>query len=317
MTMHRLLSGLLLAAASVLAHAEEYPVRPVRVVVPFAAGSGTDILTRLVVGELQKEVGGAFVVDNRPGASGQIAAEAVARAQPDGYTLMVSTNTAHSANPYLFKKISYDPIRDFTPIGRINYFVFVLLVNAQLPVKTTDELIAYARRQGKISYAYGNATGQVAAGILTRGAKLNALPVPYKSTPPAMTDLAAGQVDFLFVDWASAQPFLKGGRVRAIGVQADNPSPLVPNLPAVGKSVPGYSFIGWGGLFGPAGLPVPIVQKLNDALLRVLAKPSVRQHMAEMGLEPAPAPTPVFRAFVHDQLGIWGGKISEAGVQAE
>jgi tripartite-type tricarboxylate transporter receptor subunit TctC len=317
MTLQRRLLAMLLTACCFAAHAEEYPARPVKVVVPFAAGSGTDIIARLVVDELRKDLGGTFVVENRQGASGQIAASAVARAAPDGYTLMVSTNTAHSANPFLFKKISYDPIQDFTPIGRINYFVFVLLVNADLPVTTTSELIQHAHKTRKISFAYGNSTGQLAGALLSRSSKMDALAAPYKSTPPALTDLAGGQVDFMFVDWASAQGSVKGGRVRAIGVQADQRSSLLPGIPAVGETVPGYTFVGWGGLFGPAGLPAPIVDKLNASLNKALAAPIVRQRMADMGLEPAPSTPQVFSTFVREQLDVWGSKIREVGIAPE
>src|SRR5688572_8913276 len=204
------------------ASAQSYPDRPIRVIVPFAAGTGTDILARIVTEELRATLNTNFVIDNRAGGSAQIAAELAAKAAPDGYTLFLSTNTPHSANPFLFKKLNYDPIRDFAPVARMIYYVFVLAVNPNSGMRTVPELIAYVRANpGKTSYGFGNSTGQVNGAYFVTAAKLDALPVPYKSTPPAMTDLIGGRVHWMFVDVASSQGHVKAGRLRAIGLMGD------------------------------------------------------------------------------------------------
>ena len=308
----------LLAGFTAVASAQTYPSKPIRVIVPFAVGSGTDILTRLITDELQKHLGTTFIVDNKPGASSQIAAEAAAKADPDGYTLMMTTNTAHSANPYLYKKLRYDPLKDFTPVARVNQFLFALAVRADSPVRTPADLLAYAKAHpGKMSYAFGNSTGQVAGAHFVKYGRIEAVPVAYKSTPPAMTDIAVGQIDFIFVDWAAAQSFLKAGKLKLIAVQSDHRSALLPDLPPVGETVPGYNFTVWGGLIGPAGLPPAIVNTLNAAVNKVLATPAIRERMMGLGLEPFPASVEEFRKFTIDQHAQWGRSIREAGIQPE
>jgi tripartite-type tricarboxylate transporter receptor subunit TctC len=312
------LAACLLAAAACSASAQPYPAKPIRVVVPFAIGSGTDLLTRMVTDEMGRILGTTFIVDNKPGASSQIAAEATASAPPDGYTVMMTTNTAHSANPHLFRKLRYDPLKDFTPIARINTFLFVLAVKADSPVKTPAELIAHVRANpGKFSYGYGNSTGQVAGAHFVKYGKIDAQPVPYKSTPPAMTDMSGGQIEFMFVDLAALQSFLKAGKLKMLGVQADVRSPLLPDLPPVGETVPGFTFTVWGGLVGPAGMPPAIVQTLHAAANRALATPAVREKMISMGLEPQPMSNEDFRRFTVEQHAAWGKSIRDAGIQPE
>ena len=303
---------------SALAVAQNFPDKPIRVVVPFAAGSGTDILARIVTEEMRTSMGANFVIDNRAGASGQIGAELVARANPDGYTLFLSTNTPHSANPFLFKKINYDPIKDFAAVSRMIYYVFILVVNPNAGIKTVPELITYVKANpGKISYAFGNSTGQVNGAYFTSAAKLDALPVPYKSTPPAMTDLIAGQVHYMFVDAASSQGHVRSGRLRAIAVMSDKRSDLFPDLPGVGETVPGFDTVPWAGMFAPAGTPKAIINRLNAEIVKAINKPSVNQKLAESGLQPSPSTAEELDRFVKQQLAAWGKKIKDAGIQPE
>ena len=312
------LAACLLATAAGIASAQPYPAKPIRVVVPFTVGSGTDLLTRMVTDEMGRILGTTFIVDNNPGASSQIAAEATASAPPDGYTVMMTTNTAHSANSHLFRKLRYDPLKDFTPIARINTFLFVLAVKADSPLKTPADLIAHVRANpGKFSYGYGNSTGQVAGAHFVKYGKIDAQPVPYKSTPPAMTDMSGGQIEFMFVDLAALQSFLKSGKLKMLGVQADVRSPLLPDLPPVGETVPGFTFTVWGGLVGPAGMPPAIVQTLHAAANRALATPAVREKMISMGLEPQPMSNEDFRRFTVEQHAAWGKSIRDAGIQPE
>jgi tripartite-type tricarboxylate transporter receptor subunit TctC len=317
-TLVRCLLGSLLFAFAVSVHAQKYPDKPIRVVVPFAAGTGTDILARIVTEELRTTLAVHFVIDNRAGASGQIAAELVAKANPDGYTLFLSTNTPHSANPFLFKKLNYDPLRDFAPIARMIYYVFVLAVNPNLGVKSVPELIAYVKANpGKTSYAFGNSTGQVNGAYFVSAAKLDSLPVPYKSTPPAMTDLIGGRIHFMFVDAAASQGHLKAGRLRAIALMGDKPSDTMPDLPPVGATVPGFDTVPWAGMFAPAGTPGPVIAKLNAEIVKAIEKRAIGQRLADTGLQPAPSSAAELGEFVKQQLTAWGRKIKDAGIQAE
>ena len=308
----------LLLAMSALAGAQTYPDKPIRVLVPFAAGSGTDILARIVTEEMRASMGANFVIDNRAGASGQIAAELVAKANPDGYTLLLSTNTPHSANPFLFKKLSYDPVKDFAAVSRMIYYVFILVVNPNSGIKTVPELIANIKANpGKNSYAFGNSTGQVNGAYFVSAAKLDSLPVPYKSTPPAMTDLIAGQVQWMFVDAASSQGHIKSGRLRAIAVMSDKRSDIFPDLPAVGETVPGFDTVPWAGMFAPAGTPKAVINRLNAEIVKAINKPAVNQRLADAGLAPGPSTPAELDLFVKQQLAAWGKKIKDAGIQPE
>ena len=297
-----------------------YPDRPIRIIIGFGPGSGTDILARLIGEELRAALGQPFVIDNRPGASAQIAATAAAKAPPDGYTLFLTSNSSHSVNPHIFKKLPYDPIADFTPIGGIAYFPFILAVNATLPVRTPQDLVSYARaNRGKLFYAYGTPTVQIPAEALNRLLKLEAVGVPYKSSPAALTDVAGGQAQFLVVDLASARPHLQSGRLRALAVTTSRRTGLAPELPTVEESfgLRDFDLAAWTGLFGPAGLPREITDKLSVTLQQVLAKPAVAERILAAGAEPTPSDAPSFAALVKRQLEVWGRKVSDAGIVPE
>ena len=314
-------SALAIAGAVQPAHAQgAYPNKPVKIIIGFGPGSGTDILTRMIAEELRLTLGQTFIVDNRPGASAQIAASAVAKSTPDGYTLFLTSNSSHSVNPHMFKKLPYDPIADFTPIGGIAYFPFILAVNASLPVKTPQELVAYARaNRGKLNYAYGTPTVQIPAEALNRLEKMEAIGIPYKSSPAAMTDVIGGQAQFIVVDLASARPHLQSGRLRALAVTTSKRSALVPDLPTIEETLGlrDFDLAAWTGLFGPAALPKEVVDKLSAALLRILAKPEVRERILASGAEPTPSDVPTFTALVKRQLEVWGRKVADAGIQPE
>lgn len=319
-----LATALVLGAASALvtssAHAQAWPSKPLRMIVPFGPGSASDILARLLADELRPALGQSVVVDNRPGASAQIAAEAVARAAPDGYTIFLTTNTSHSANPYLFRKLPYDPVRDFTPLGRVCFFPFVLAVDSRLPIRTPQELVQYAKANtGKVSYAFGNSTGQVAAAALNRLAGLGATAVPYKSTPQAMTDIMGGQVAFMFVDLASSGPHVKSGRLRAIAVSTDARTAIAPDLPTLRETlgIQGFDLSAWVGVFGPAGLPADIAERLSNELLAITRRPQIRERIEGMGGESAPASGAELGRYVVQQLDVWRTKVRDAGIDPE
>ena len=300
--------------------AQTWPSRPVRIVTAFGAGSASDIVARMIADELQGVFKQPFVVENRPGASGILAAELVARAAPDGHTLFLSTNTAHSANPHLFKKLPYEPVRDFTPVARVSYFPFVLAVNAALPVKTVAELIAYAKDgKAKLSYGFGNSTGQVAGAAFSALTKIDATAIPYKSTPQALTDLAGGQITFLFVDLASSAPHVKSGRLRMLAVTSEKPSALAPGLPSVASAaqLPGFDLAAWVGVLGPAGMPVDVTNRLSVAINQMLARTEVVERFAGMGSEAAPGDAAELERTMRTQLDVWGRKVREAGITPE
>ena len=235
------LTALFSAAAHNSFSAQTYPAKPVRVVMPFGPGSASDVIARVVAEELRVSLGQPFVIDYRPGASAQIAAEIAARAAPDGYTLMIGTNTTHSANPHLFRKLNYDPLKDFAPVSSLISFTSLLVIEPRVPAKTVAELMAYTRANpDKASYAYGNTLSRLAAAWLFRMAGQNGLGVPYKSQPPAVADVAGGAATLTFVDVATGQGLMNAGKLRAIAVARGKRSPLLPDLPAIAET-PGFA----------------------------------------------------------------------------
>ena len=308
-----------LVAPPVLAQ-EPYPSRPVKIVIGFGPGSGTDLVARLVAGELQKEFNQPFVVENKPGAAAQIAANQVKGSPADGYTLLLTSNTTHSVNPHIFKKLQYDPIADFTPIGGVGFFPFVLAVDAKVPVNTPQELVTWARaNKGNVFYAYGTPTVQIPAEAINRIQKLEAVGVPYKSSPDAMTDVLGGRAQFIVVDLASSQPHLKSGRLRALAVTSSKRTSLAPELPTVEETlgIKDFDLAAWTGLFGPAKLPKDVVDKLGAALQKILARPDVRERMLASFIEPTPSDPATFAAMVRKQLEVWGQKVKIAGIEPE
>ena len=314
---HTLTAGVLLAAAP-LAHAA-YPDQPISLIVPFPAGSGTDGVGRVCATELGKILGQQVVVENKPGANATIAANYVARAKPDGYTLFVTTNTSHSAAPSLMKNVSYDPVKDFTPIARGGNLPFILVVNPKLPYKSVQDLIDAARKQpGKLSYASGNSTGIVAGATLARRAGIDLLHVPYKGTPQALTDLIGGQVDFMFTDLTSGLPFVQSGQLRALAVSTAERSAIVPDLPSMREAgVQDFDLNSWNGYFGPAGMPADVVAKLNAAINQIVVKPEIRSQLADMGFDAFSGSSQDFAKFVEQQLTLWSGLIKDAGIQPQ
>lgn len=311
--------AVLALAASTLAAAQGYPAGPVTMVVPFAAGSGTDAVARVVAKRLGERLKQPVLVENRAGASAQIGAQYVAKAKPDGYTLFMTTNTSHSANPALFNNLKYDPIADFTPVTRVGELPFALLVSAASPVKSLKELIEHAKANpGRLSYATPNSTSLVASETIKHIAGLQVLGVPYKSSPQALTDLLGGQVQMYVADLGSSMGMIKGGNVRTLAVTTKAPLKSLPNVPPVASAVPGFDLTSWNGIFGPAGLPKPIVEKLNTEILQVLAEKDVQEQLAQLGFEIWPSKRPEeFARYVADQLAHWTALIRQAGIRAE
>nr|WP_313303310.1 tripartite tricarboxylate transporter substrate binding protein [Diaphorobacter sp.] len=292
---------------------------PITMVVPFAAGSGTDAVARVVAQKLGERLKQSVIVDNRAGANAQIAAGIVAKAKPDGYTLFMTTNTSHSANPWLYKNLKYDPIKDFTPIARVGELPFALVVNPEVPVKTVQELIDYAKAHpDKLSYGTPNSTSEVASETLKFITKTQILGVPYKSSPQALTDLMGGQIKMYVADLGSSWSMLKTDRVRTLAVTAAKGSELLPNVPPIAKTIPGFDITSWNGIFAPAGVSKDIVNRINTELQVILADKAVREQLAGVGFEVWPTKTPEeFTTYVKDQLAYWGKLIKQAGIEKE
>jgi tripartite-type tricarboxylate transporter receptor subunit TctC len=300
------------------AHAQNYPARPVKLIVPFPAGSATDQVARVAGAELQQALGQPFVIENKAGAQGAIAAAEVAKAAPDGYTLMLTTNTPHAANPSLFKKLSYDPVKDFTPITRYGTTSFMLMVRPDFPAKTLKEFIANARSQpGKLSAGYGSAGSQVSVAMLKALGKLDIVEVPYKGIPQTITDTMGGSLQLTFVDMANALAQQKGGKLRGLAVTNGKRSSLAPDLPAVAEELAGYEVIAWFALMAPARLPEPIVQRLNETNMKALAKPEVKERFATVGTDVAPMGPAELGKFIQAEVANWARLVKLAGIQPE
>lgn len=293
--------------------------QPLTLVVPFAAGSGTDAVARTVGQRLAEKLGQPVLIDNKPGANAQVAAQYVAKAKPDGLTLFMTTNTSHSANPALYKELRYDPIKDFTPIARVGELPFALAVHPAVPAKTLAELIAYAKANpGKLSYATPNSTSLVAMETIKRIAGIDIAQIPYKSSPQAMTDLVGGQVQVYVADLGSGMAMLKTDKIRTLALTTARESQILPGVPPVGATVKGFDLTSWNGIFGPAGLPKPAVDRVNAALQQVLAEPDTQDKLRQLGFEVWPSKTPEeFTQYVADQLAHWGQLIRQAGVKPE
>jgi len=258
-------------------------------------------------------------VDNRPGASAQLAAQYVAKARPDGNTLFMTTNTSHSANPSLFTGLKYDPIKDFTPVARVGELPFVLAVNPALPVRSVKELIDHAKAHpGKLSYGTPNSTSLVASETIKRLGGVDIVGIPYKSSPQALTDLIGGSLQVYVVDLGSGMATLKTDKVRTLGITTAEPSPLLPGVPPIARTLPGFDLTSWNGIFGPAGLPRPVVERLNTELQALLAEKDVQDKLAQIGFVVWPSKTPEeFGQYVAQQLAHWRTLIQAAGIKPE
>ena len=310
---------LLLAAGATPAFAEDYPSRPVTILTPFAAGSATDTAARLIGKYLQDALGQPFVVENRDGAGGMIAAEAVARAVPDGYTILLTSNSTHSAAPALFKTVPYDPIKDFTPIARIGSFPSFIAVTPDLPVKTIQELVAYAKANpGKINAGYGNSTGRITTETFKRRLNLDITPVAYRSNPAAVTDLMAGHIQMGVPDFSTGLPMLKAEKIRPLAVLTKERDPTLPDVPTLNETVmPGYDLLAWTGIFGPAGMPQKAVDTLAKPIEAALSKPEVRDRFRDAGVEIFWIGPAGFSDYVKTELVKWTTLIKSAGIEPE
>jgi tripartite-type tricarboxylate transporter receptor subunit TctC len=296
-----------LFAGSQQAAAQEYPARPVKIVVPFAAGSSTDILARVLAKDFQQRLGQPFIVENKAGADGLIAAQAVTTAEPDGYTLFVTTHTSQAANVSLFKSLPYDPLKDFSPISRLTSGQFILAVNPTLPVRSVDELIRHIKANpGKFSYATANSTSTVAMAWLAALKELDVVRINYASAPRAMADLLANHVQITFGDQANTAPLVQDGRLTGLAVTGANRSELVPALPTMREAgVNDLVLNSWAALYGPAKLPSPIVDKLNKAVHAAYRETEVVNALKAAGYDLVTSTAAELAAFNAQQIEVW------------
>jgi tripartite-type tricarboxylate transporter receptor subunit TctC len=296
------------------AHAQAYPTKPIRLIVPFPAGGATDLFARSLSQKLGERLGQSVVVDNKPGAGGTLGSDLAAKATADGYTLLLSTTSTHSIGPNLNPKIPYDAVRDFTPIGQVGNAPSIMLVPNSSPARTVQEWIALARQKpGQLNYASsGNGTiVQLTAELFKSQANLFVVHIPYKGTALAMPDLVSGKVDVLFDSLPTGLPHVKDGRLRALGVTSAKRTPLAPDLPPISDVLPGYESTTWFGLFGPKGLPADVVARVNTAANQVLKDPEVIDKLTRLGIEPVGGTPAQFTAMLTTELAKWKKIINE------
>jgi len=311
-----MLAALALRSLGAPVHAETYPARPATIIVPFGAGTVTDTVARMLADHLQRSFGRPFIVENKGGANGMIGASFVARARPDGYTLLFSTNTTQSAITSLFKSVPYDPLKDFAPVGRLVDLPSLLVVNNKLPVKTVQDFIAYAKSHPHtLQYGYGNVSGQIAGEMLKKRTGIDMTAVPYRGNPQGLTDLMAGSIAAMVVDTGTGLPQVAAGTVRPLAMVSPDRSALLADLPTLSETVtPGFGFVAWGGLFAPAGTPPEIVTTLAKASETLVTAAEFKAKVKNMGVEAKWTGPQAFPDFLKAESVRWSSMVKEAGI---
>ncbi len=313
-------AGIALAATQAIGQAPADRIEgPVKMVLPFGPGSGTDVYARMVAQHLGTALGVPVLIDNKPGANGVLAAESVARAKADGNTILFTTNTTHAANPSLVKELRYDPVKDFAPLTRAGNLTFFLLVPTDSPYQSVQQLVQAAKaKPNTVSYGAANSFGMVSGSKLGKTAGAEFLRVPYKSSPQITTDLLGGQIQFAFVDMASAAPLVKGNRMRALAVLSDKRFPALPNVPTMKEAgFPDFNVVAWFGIFAPAGTPQPVVARYSKELMAILARPDLRERGAELGIDIFGSTPRELEDYVKSQIALWAQLTADAGLKPE
>ena len=312
---------LALAWACSAAHAQTFPARPVRIVVPFPPGGTSDILARSIGQKLAEEWGQPVLTDNRPGAAGNIASENVAKSKPDGYTLYINTVGTHAINPAIYAKLAFDPLNDFTAITNLVNLPSVLLVHPSVPVKNVKELIALAKkRPGELQYSSAGSGAQphLTAEMFKTMAGINLLHVPYKGAGPQMIGILSGEVALTFATAPSGVPYVKSGQLRALGVTSGNRIPALPEVPTIAEGgVPGYLAVGWNGLIGPAAIPAPLLDKIHAAVVKIVRSPEINARLVDLGAEPALSTPAEFAALMKAEIVKWAKVVKESGAKLD
>ena len=310
-----------LSFAYVTAAAQQYPQKPVKIVVPFAAGGAVDILTRVLADKLSPALGQSIVVEPVAGAGGNLGSGVVAQAPPDGYTLLMATTGTHTINPGLYKNMPFDVVKDFAPITLIASVPNILVVHPDVPAKNVRELVALAKaRPGKLNFAsFGHGTSNHLSGVLFESvAGIDAVHVPYKSAPQAVLDLVGGQVQFAFVNAPLALPQVRAGKLRALAVTGAKRSPAVPDLPTMAEAgLPDFVVESWYGLMAPAGTPEPVIRKIHEDTLAVLKRPDVTEAFARQGADVIWASPSAFGAIIATEKNRWADLIKKSGARID
>ena len=320
--MKYLLRILVAAGATLISptlRADSYPSKPITLVAVFGPGSASDTICRVIAQPLSAALNESVIVENRPGANGALAAQYVARSAPDGYTLLMGTNSPLSAVPFMMKSPPYDAVKDFTPITRVGSFTLMLVVHPSIPAKNMKELIDYAKdNPGRLSFASANTSGIVAGETLKHWAEIDMLHVPYKSPPPALQDLVAGRVSMMFTDLTTGLPHVQSGALRALAVTRLHRSSLFPELPTMDEAgVTGFDMDSWAGIVAPAGTPPEIVTRLNTELRKIIDSPDIKKMLGRVGFEAFSSSPKEMEDTIKVQLGKWGKMVKEAGIHPE
>ncbi len=294
-----------------------FPSKAITIVVGSSPGSTTDGLARAIGAEITAATKVPVVVENKAGASGGIAAQSVARAAPDGYTLFITTNTTQAANPHLFRKLAYDPVKDFAPVGALVKGYLLLVTNPRIPARNVTELSAIARKQ-QLTFGAGSSSARVAAELFQQMTQTQLTYVPYKANPQAMVDLVGGQVDLMIVDLTTSLPQVKAGKLKALGVSSPKRSPLVPELPTIAEAgLPGYEISYWNAVYAPAGTPAPVVERINALMQKAMTAEPVKRFVEQNGMEPFTSSPSELASFQATEYKRWGAVIKTAGIQPE
>ena len=319
-TLRACVSAIVLTLCCSSGMAQDYPTRPIKLIVPFPAGGATDIVSRVVAQQLSSELGQTVVVDNKAGAAGVIGAEAAARAAPDGYTLVLTTSSTHTIGPLLNPNIPYSATKDFTPIIYLAASPQVVVVPLSSPAKTMQELIDYARKNpGKLNFGSAGIGGipHLSTERFLSMTGLQMTHVPYKGTALAMPDLMAGRLDVMFDSISAALPHIKDGKIRALAVTSPKPTAAAPDLPLLSQTVPGYESLTWFGVFGPAGLPGPVVTKLNVALNKTLTNTTLLEQLSKLGFDAGGGSPTDFANKLRDETAMWKKVIDDGKITLE
>jgi len=308
-----------LAFAAALAQAQEYPNKPITLVVPFEPGSGTDQSARVYAQAVSDYLKVPVVIDNRGGASGAIGAQTVARAAPDGYTVFMTTNTTQVANPSLFKKLNYDPVKDFAPVALLSKGQMLLLVRPDSPYQSLADLLDAARKSpGKLSFGSGSSSSLVASELLRQMANLYVLSVPYKSNPQAIIDLIGGQIDFMFADATTSVPQVQSGKLRALAASDVKRLAVTPDVPTVDEAgIKGYAMSYWSAIYVPAGTPDAVIQRLHQAFAHAVQSPEVQTYLEKTSGEVAFGMPAALARFQEEEMAKWARVIQAAGIEPQ
>jgi tripartite-type tricarboxylate transporter receptor subunit TctC len=323
MTLKSLTAATLAVAGAMLtalpAAAQTYPTRVIKFVVPFAAGSATDALARILGEHASKTMGQSIIIENLAGANGVLAAQNVARAEPDGHTVLITTNTTHGANQSLMKTVPYDAIGSFEPVTKLGTITLALITNPAVPAKTVRELIDHAgKNPGKLTVGYGSSSSRIAGEMLRTMGGIDIRPVPYKSNPQAITDLLGGQIDTIFADISTTMPQVRAGKANGLAVSTAKRSVLAPDLPTMDEAgVKGYDLAAWFAAFVPAKTPQPVVDTLREALVVALNDNATQDKLLSTGIEPETSTPAALKDFVGSEIKKWADIVKAAGIQPE